>query len=358
MKIILATGGSGGHIFPALLAAHRLRIVGHEILFAGALGGAAERIQKQGFNFHPLGARGLSFVSLKVCLRFLFCMIKAAIESFRLLRKFEPDVVCGFGGYGSFPVVFTAVLLRYPTLIHEQNVVPGKANRVLSRVVQKVAVSFEESRKYFRADKTVLTGCPCHGPQGALDRPGSLARFKLIEQRVTFLILGGSQGSHRINEEFIQTVKLLKEELALQVIHVSGKNDYARLNEVYKSLRIPFALFEFLEDMVPAYSAADLVISRAGAVTVSEIAQFQIPAILIPYPYAHGHQKENAKILCRTRAVRMIEENDLSALKLKEAILELMRLKIDKEEIRKQLKGFFIVDAPLRLAGEIERLKV
>jgi len=350
MKFVIATGGTGGHLFPALRVAQELKREGHDILFLGSFSRGREQMQNSGFAFEDLGAKGLTSAQ---AFGSIVAMIKATCKALRLLRRFQPDTVLGFGGYGAFPVVLSAVLLRYPSLIHEQNVVPGRANAFLARAVKKVAISFGKSAQYFNPKKTVLTGCPCHFPKENADRAAILKEFQLEEGKTTILVFGGSQGSRRINEVFMGAVKMLKEKLDFQVIHASGPQDYPELQNQYNQLGIPFALFEFLDKMEEAYHIADLVVSRSGAGTVSEIASFQLPAIFIPYPFAQGHQKENAAVLCEAKIAHLIEDKDFSAPKLTETISMVLE---QQRGGGSDLKDICFPDAAQRLAQEALRL--
>jgi len=357
MKFVIATGGSGGHLFPSIQLANELSRQGHTIVFLGSFKRANDQIQRAGFTYEELNAKGFVLPPHKWSLGSLVAMIKAVAKAFRSLKKSKPDVVIGFGGYGAFPVVFCAVLLNYPTLIHEQNVVPGRANALLSKFVKRVAISFAKSVKYFNPKKTVLTGCPCHFPNKNMNKNKALKGFHLEQGKTTLLIFGGSQGSQQINEVALKAFGSLKGRLDFQVIHISGKNGYRDLQSQYNQLGIPFALFEFLDKMEEAYCAADLVISRSGAVTVSEIASFQLPAIFIPYPYAQGHQRENASVLCETQLSRLIEDKDLSAPKLTEQILELLARPLNAEEKANRLKDIWFPDAAQKLAQEAVNLR-
>jgi len=357
MKFVIATGGTGGHLFPSIQVAEELDRQGHDIFFLGSFKRTSAQMQKTGFPYEDLNARGLILASHKETFGSVIAMIKAILKAFRSLRKIKPDVVLGFGGYGAFPVVFSAVLLKYPTIIHEQNVIPGRANALLSKFVKKIAISFAKSVKYFNPKKTILTGCPCHFPVKNMNRADILKGLQLDQSKTTILITGGSQGSQRINEVFLKTVKSLREKLDFQVIHVSGVEDYQKCRSQYDLLGIHFALFEFLDKMEEAYCVADLVISRSGAVTVSEIASFRLPAVLIPYPYAQDHQKENASVLCETRLSRLIEEKDLSVSKLTEQILELLAQPLSAKERVDQFKDICFPDAAQRLAQEAVNLR-
>jgi len=357
MKFVIATGGSGGHLFPSIQVAQELNRQGHAIVFLGSFERAIDQIQKVGLPYEELNARGFVLPPRKGSFGSIIAMIKAAVKAFRSLKKIKPDVVLGFGGYGAFPVMFCAVLLNYPTLIHEQNVVPGRANALLSKLVKRVTISFAKSIKYFNPKKTVLTGCPCHFPNKNMNRMEALKGFHLEQGKTTLLIFGGSQGSQQINEVALEALRSLKGRLDFQVIHISGKHGYHDLQSQYNQLGIPFALFEFLDKMKEAYCVADLVISRSGAVTVSEIASFQLPAIFIPYPYAQGHQRENASVLCETRLSRIIEDKDLSASKLTEQILELLARPLSAEEKADRLKDICFPDATQKLAQEAVNLR-
>ena len=352
----MATGGSGGHLFPALKVALELKKKGHEAFFLGSFGLGVDQIQRNGFEFKNLHARGFGSSNLKENLGSSLSLLKASFMAFSFLREFHPDVVVGFGGYGAFPVVLAAVLLRYPTIIHEQNVTPGKANALLSKFVRKVAISFEESYRYFNQRKTILTGCPCQYSPVTISKEEIYQWFNLKEGKTTILVFGGSQGSHRINQEFLKSVILLKDKFDFQFIHICGKKDFDGLKGSYAKIQIPFALFEFLDRMDYAYRIADLIVGRAGALTVTEIAMHQIPAILIPYPYAGGHQKKNALALREAARVSVIEEKSLTTKQLKEAMEGLLTGEAGAGKKEARFPRNFFPDAAARLAAEAEGL--
>lgn len=190
MKILLATGASGGHIFPALVTAHELKQRGHSVVFGGVLKQAGAKIQLAGFECFEISAQGFSTRSLKTMIVFFGGVIKSLIESWRILNQVKPDSVVGFGGYGAFSLVMVAVLQRIPTMIQEQNVVPGKANRILSLFVKKIAVGFQSAQSRFSAKKVLLTGCPCRVLAQNLDRQSILAEFGLSEEMPILVVLG------------------------------------------------------------------------------------------------------------------------------------------------------------------------
>ncbi|MCB9772047.1 MAG: undecaprenyldiphospho-muramoylpentapeptide beta-N-acetylglucosaminyltransferase [Candidatus Omnitrophica bacterium] len=354
MKILLATGGSGGHIFPALVTAQELRSRGHEIVFAGAFRQSGSTIKAAGFRYFEISAKGFSPAN---SIAFFFATIKSFFESVSILKQIRPDIVVGFGGYGAFPVVMAGALQGIPTMIQEQNVVPGKANKVLSVFVKRIAVGFEQALKYFPSEKAVLTGCPCRPIADHLDRLANLKSFGLPEGVPVILVLGGSQGSQRINAEFIRVIKELKDKLTLGIIHICGDKDAKDCKITYEGMSIAHCVFSFTDEIDKAYSVADLVISRAGAMTVTELAAFALPAILIPYPYAGGHQRENALVLTQGHVSHLVDEKDLTSALLTSTVLEMMNRKMTKDEIAKLYSGIYRPDAAKRLSDEIENLK-
>ncbi|MDP2654029.1 MAG: undecaprenyldiphospho-muramoylpentapeptide beta-N-acetylglucosaminyltransferase [Candidatus Omnitrophota bacterium] len=348
MKIVMATGGSGGHLFPALYVADVLRVRGHEVFFAGAFGGMEEKIRRHGYSFRDLPAKGLKTNSLKSVLEFSAAMIQSMARAGTMLREIRPDAVVGFGGYGSFPVVASAIVQRRPAMIHEQNVIPGRANRVLFQFADRVTLSFERTKSYCRRKDAVVTGCPSHRPDPRWTGRSAREHFGLDPEKFTVLILGGSQGSRRINREFLSAVEGMGTPAGLQIIHLCGQADFGEMGREYRRIGADVRLFEFLDEMEAAYAAADMVISRAGAVTVSEIAAFGVPAVLIPYPYAGGHQRANALVLAESGRADMVEEKDLSAKLLETLILDRMTHRGNR-----LAAAVMPPDAAERLAGEV-----
>ncbi len=354
MKILLATGGSGGHIFPALVTAQELKQRGHHVAFAGVFKQSGSTIEAAGFKYFEIPAKGFYRHSPML---FLAAAGKSFFQSLRIFKQFKPDIVAGFGGYGAFPVVMAGILQGFPTIVQEQNVVPGKANKVLFPFVKKFAVGFEQAKKSFPAQKVVVTGCPTRRITRGFDRLALLQGFGLQDGLPIILVLGGSQGSRRINKDFTETVTALKTKRVFSVIHICGEFDAPGCKTFYEKAGVDHCVFSFTDEIDKAYSIADLVVSRAGAMTVTELAAFALPAILIPYPYAGGHQKENALVLTQTRVSRLLEEKDLTPDILAKMILEMLDEKMTKDTIIQSYKGIYRADAVVRLADEIERLK-
>ncbi len=355
MKIIMAAGGSGGHIFPALSVAQELKKNNHDIIFVGAFGALQNKIE-QDFPVIPISVKGFS-LSPKRFFSSIFLMFKAIGESLRIIRESKPDVIAGFGSYSAFAVVAAGILKGCPTLIHEQNVLPGRANHLLSKCAAKIAITFKESEKYFPKAKTVLTGCPSHAKSSPLSKEELLTKYGLMPGLPVILVFGGSQGSRHVNEEFVKAAKILKEKMNFQVVHLSGEHDKAVLKKMYAELKITHFLSSFLDTMGEVYQISDLVIGRAGAVSVTEIGIFLRPAVLIPYPYAGGHQKENAKILEKTGLARILEEKNLSAELFAEMIYELLKNETIREDVKQNINKIVFADAAMRIAKEIENLK-
>jgi UDP-N-acetylglucosamine--N-acetylmuramyl-(pentapeptide) pyrophosphoryl-undecaprenol N-acetylglucosamine transferase len=280
-------------------------------------------------------------------------MIRSIVQSFRILKKVQPDIVCGFGGYGAFPVVFAANILRIPTIIHEQNVVPGKANRLLVPFVKKIAISFRQTHIYLRPHNIVYTGCPSHIPNGSYTREKFLADFKLTSDRKTVLVIGGSQGSQSINEVVLKMLPDLDQQQRVQIIHITGQEDYAMVSDAYKQMNIPHVTFSYMTEIERAYQAADIVISRSGAVTVFELATFRKPAVLIPYPHASNHQRKNAEVLAHTGFATILDQKDLNAHSLRESVLELIENINTASFNERTLLESFELHAAQRLAKEI-----
>ena len=358
MKFVLATGGTGGHLFPALKVAAALKQKGHEVIVAGALSMVEAKLKEQGWAYQNFRGKGFNIRRPRQCLEAFYLMVKAYFQSRGMLKVHQPRAVLGFGGYGSVPVVLAALSRNIPTMIHEQNVVPGRANKLLGKWVRTIAVSFPETRPYFKAEKTIHTGCPCHAPRAeSVDRKKIRSSFGLDPDTKTILCFGGSQGSARLNQMFFDVMKSVGERIPiLQIIHITGKNDYEEYKRRYKEMRMGSVLFPFLDRIDDAYRIADVAVSRAGAVSIHELMAFEVPSVIIPYPHAGGHQKFNARALGRLRLGLVIEEEDLTFKKLYDGILD--RLLVQRSHFNQMDKtdNFFRADADGQLADALINL--
>jgi UDP-N-acetylglucosamine--N-acetylmuramyl-(pentapeptide) pyrophosphoryl-undecaprenol N-acetylglucosamine transferase len=316
-KVLAVTGASGGHIFPAMafLEALEEKYNGIETCVLLPEKSVISAKEKPGCTIKyiqmPSVKMSIDFKNINSIVR----LIKGSLESVGVLLKFQPDIVIGFGGLSSIPVVMCAWLLRMKTLIHEQNVVPGRANKLLSMCVDKIAVSFEETKNYLDnyRSRVVVTGNPLRQSLIKMDKIDALNYFGLSADKFTVLVMGGSRGSHRINMEFVEAVSLMPNASVFQVIHLCGQADFEPLKRRYAGLHVKCALFSFFDAMQYAYSASDLAVCRAGATTIAELIFFGVPAIFIPYPYAYKHQYKNAKVMEEKGRGIIIEEERLGA---------------------------------------------
>ena len=362
IKVLIAAGASAGHLYPALAFAEDLlrRRPLSEVAFVSSVrSGLEETIRGGGYRLFLISIRPL-IPCLAKLLPSLYCLVKSFLESFFIIESFRPDVVVGFGSYISFPVLLEAALFKKATLIHEQNASLGLANKILSLLVDKVVLSFKRTSASNKSEdyglapssqshKYVLTGYPLR----PTFRPVGLDKargFFSLDEKFTILVAGGSQGAHKINTEFSKAVRLLEKRGDFQFIHISGKSDYSYLKKSYACITMKHCLFDFLIPMHLAYSLADLVICRAGAGTIFELASFHKAAILIPYPYAAGHQLENAMALEKENAALVIQEKELGPLGLSENIIRLMASKLERGKLEDNIQKFATPDAGDRLA--------
>ncbi len=328
MKILVVTGPSGGHIFPALSFLDTLKEKYRDINTLLVLP-KSSLVSNTVFDRYGVRYISISSVKLGIDLKFLFAILKflkGSLEGLILLLEFRPDVVIGFGSIVCIPLILFAWLFRIRTLIHEQNLIPGRANRFLAKFSDRIAVSFEESKSYFGVSsrKTVLTGNLIRRELKQMDKDKALDFFGLNPGKFTILVMGGSLGSHRINAEFLNAISEIKNRNNLQVIHLCGPADFPWLKDGYKNLGVNVKVFGFLNQMHYAYSACELVICRAGATTITEIIFFQLPAIIIPYPFAYGHQESNARILTDHGCAILIKDSELDSTLLRQTIENLL----------------------------------
>ena len=318
MRAILAGGGTGGHVIPALAIANQLKkSYGAEVLFIGTARGIENRlVPAAGFPLQLVRVGALKNVSFVTRLKTAFDLPRAIWDAGRMLNEFAPDVVIGVGGYASGPAMLAAVMKHIPTLAFEPNVVPGFANRMVARFVSAAAVHFEETAKYFRHAE--VTGVPV--------RP---AFFEIRSRRggtPTLLVFGGSQGAHAINEAMIQCLPTLHREApGIHIIHQTGERDYNDALAAYRPWGESAEVFRFIDDMPAAFARADLVVCRSGASTVAEIAAAGKPAVFVPFPRAaDDHQTVNALALERAGAAVLVEESKLDGVWLAETIAVLL----------------------------------
>ncbi len=335
MKIVLAGGGTAGHINPALAIAQE--IVRHQpdaqILFVGNRDSMEETLVKRaGFEMRFIKIRGLNRKQLHKNITTIKLLFTAIKEAERILREFAPDVVIGTGGYVSGPVLYAATKLGLHTCIHEQNAYPGLTSKLLSRRVEKVFISFENSARYFKdGRKLILTGNPLRSGFSTADRAVSRQELGLREDDFYVVSFGGSLGATVLNRVVAQELALNQESGEFVRCHAMGKLGIGWMPELLKEKGIPvgettgrFRVVDYIHDMPRQLAAADAVVTRAGAITIGEVLSQGKAAVLIPSPnVTHNHQYHNAAALAEKNAAIMIEEKDLSAQVLYDTLLEL-----------------------------------
>jgi len=322
MKCVVAGGGTGGHLFPGIAIAEAFteREAGNEVLFIGTERGIEVRVLAGGkFPLKTIRAMPLKGRSLLEKIKALGTLPLALSEALSVLREFRPQIVLGVGGYASGPALLAASLLGIKRAIHEQNMVPGMTNRILRGFSQRIFVSFEETKKYFPGKKTIVSGNPIR------KEFLSCSTNRQETGKFTVLIFGGSAGAHRINEAMMDALPSLHGiKSSLRFIHQTGREDLEFVSKGYAQEGFDALVMPFFEDMMTQYQGSDLVICRAGASTLSELAVCGKGAILIPYPYAaHQHQLINARRLVDLGAARMVEDKELAGQSLAQAILHI-----------------------------------
>jgi UDP-N-acetylglucosamine--N-acetylmuramyl-(pentapeptide) pyrophosphoryl-undecaprenol N-acetylglucosamine transferase len=328
MRVLIIAGGTGGHIYPGIAIAQRLKKDKVEILFVGrSKGMEADIIAKYKFPYRGIAGGALPRKLSLVLIKNFFKWIIGFVQSIKILGNFKPQVIFSTGGYVSFPLVLGAWLLRIPVVIHEQNTISGLSNRLAGKLADKITVTFPESKKYFATGKVYLTGNPIREEILCLDRAVAIKNLELKKDRLNILLLGGSAGAHSLNVAMKEALDFLAEfKYKLQFIHLSGVADYELVRSAYFRQGYEAKIFPFMYDIENAYRAADLVICRAGATTLAEITALGLAAILIPYPFATAdHQRKNAEVLAQTGAGVMILNEDLTGTRLAEEIINLVK---------------------------------
>ena len=356
LRLLLTGGGTGGHLFPAVATAEQVRTVLPEssVLFLGTRRRLdRDSLARSGFSVKTIHSYGFKGKNLWELAKALLVLPFSLLESCYHILRFNPDVVMGVGGYVTGPVVAAAWMLRRPTLIHEQNSVPGLANRKLGRLVDCICLSLPQSEKYFPAGKTVLTGNPVRRKiiEAGSRRGGG-------EGRRTLLILGGSQGAHAVNEMVVEALRGGVEAFSsIRVIHQTGRDDEEMVKAAYEELGIDHEVAPFFTDMAGLYGQADLIVSRAGATTLAEIGVVGRPAVLIPYPYAaDNHQEKNGAWYVESGAALMFVQSDLTPQRLAEEILRIINDQHRLDAMSEAMKKLGISNAAERIVDLCQEL--
>jgi UDP-N-acetylglucosamine--N-acetylmuramyl-(pentapeptide) pyrophosphoryl-undecaprenol N-acetylglucosamine transferase len=359
MRMLIAGGGTGGHLFPGLALAEEVktRHPRNDVLFVGTPRGLETRIvPRSGFPLELIDVGPLRRQGTFGTLRSVGRLPRAFWQSRRILKKFDPDVVIGVGGYASGPVVMTAWMMRIPTAVQEQNALAGFTNRTLGHFARACFIAFDEARDGFPRGRTYLLGNPIR--RAFLDN--YLHAREPSAERLSILVTGGSQGAHVLNLRIGEALEILAPSLGgrLRVVHQTGDKDFSGIARRYDGLKgtgLDAQATAFIDDMAAAYSQADLLVCRAGATTIAELTVCKKPAILVPFPFAaDDHQTVNARSMVRSGAALLIPESALTGEKL---AAELRALEGDRELLRRMARQSGLLGRP-QAAREIAEVCV
>lgn len=361
MKVIISGGGTGGHIYPAIAIADALKKhdTGTEILFVGAKGKMEmHKIPEAGYPIVGLNIRGFQRKKILPNIALPYRVLTSLWKARKLLKDFQPDVVVGTGGYASAPVLYMAAKSRIPTLIQEQNAVPGLANRILARYVDTICVAHTSMEKYFSKANIVLTGNPIREDLMHLDKKREFAftYFGLKPEKKCLLVLGGSLGAKHLNKSILQALDAFRE-AGIQVIWATGRLYFDAIKaQLTQQQQHSVKVYSFIKAINLAYAAADIVVSRAGALTVSELCAVPKPVIFVPSPnVAADHQTQNVRALVAKNAALMIKDHEAPR-QLTQAVLRLARAEAQQNTLACNIKAWAKPRATVDITGEIIRL--
>lgn len=367
MKVLVAAGGTGGHIYPGVAIAKYIMMKNpdSQILFAGTNKGLEkDLIPKEGFAIKLIRVRGfkrkLSLDTVKT-VKEMFLGLK---DARKIVKEFKPDIVIGTGGYVCGPVLLAACQRKIPTIIHEQNAFPGITNRILSGFVDRVAVSFEEAKDYLKDhNKIFLSGNPIRSDFRESNRPKARQKLNIPLNSTTIIATGGSQGALSINQSMVELIKRYKDHSKVHIVHITGKNQYQNVMDLIEEEGIDISLYKNIQivpysfDMPNLFKASDLIIARAGAMTVSEICAVGRASILIPYPHATGnHQEFNARVITDKGGGALILDKDLNGETLYKTVSEIVKDKEKLKAMEKVSSNLGILNGDEIIYNEIEKL--
>lgn len=357
LRIIIAGGGTGGHIFPAVAIAHALKAMNAEnrILFVGAKGKMEmTKVPQEGFEIVGLDIAGFNRTNLLKNISLPFKMLKSYFGARKILNDFKPDAVVGVGGYASFPMLNAAQSSDIPTLIQEQNSYAGKSNKILAKKAKAVCVAYENMERFFPEEKIIITGNPVRKniSDNAISKEQGMAWLGMDMDKITLLVIGGSLGAKAVNEAIDNHLdELLRWDI--QILWQTGTPYYEQAKARAEKYEGKVKVLEFIREMDYAYTASDVVVSRAGALSIAELCIVAKPVVFVPYPYAaEDHQTSNAMALVNRNAALMVS-ND----KVMNDLLPKLKMLIDNVEMRdvmrENLETLAIKDADKRIANKI-----
>lgn len=357
LKLLLTGGGTGGHVYPALATLDALsRYVAPEVLYVGTKRGIEARlVAKRGLPYRAIWIAGFQ---RSITLKNLLFPIKLAVslwQSWRILRQFRPDVAVGTGGYVTGPILWLAAQLGIPVVIEEQDVHPGVTSRLLAPHARKICLAFEGAAPHFQkmAEKIVVTGNPVRADLTSVSREAARRLWNIPENSRVVLVFGGSQGAQAINDAVLQSYPTWTAQ-GMVILWQTGERDYERIKAAIGEGTENVRVFSYIDEMPAAYAAADVVVCRAGAITLAELAVVQKPAVLIPYPFAAGdHQMKNARFVESRGAAIVLPQREDLALKLQETVMQLMEDDQKRQKMQQAWKPLAHPDAADKIARVI-----
>lgn len=362
MKVLISGGGTAGHINPGIAIAKYIKNKNPdcEILFVGTQKGLESKlVPRENFEIKFIKVRGFKRKLSKDTLVSVKELFQGLYEAKRVVRDFKPDIVIGTGGYVCGPVVFNAARMRIPTLIHEQNAFPGVTNKLLSRFVDKVAISFKESEDFFKNErKVVFTGNPIRSEMLDVDRNAAREKLGIEKDKPLVVIFGGSRGAETINNTVSELIIKHKDESEFHILFATGELQYDKIIDKLGNIQSKYIkVVPYIYNMADVMTASDLVVGRAGAITLSELTALGVPSILIPSPYVTAnHQEYNARALEKEGAGIVVLEKDLNHNTLYEQIIYLLKDGDKLKKMAQNAKSMGITNASKKIYAIIEEL--
>ena len=357
LRVIIAGGGTGGHIFPAIAIGHALQRLqpGTELLFVGAKGKMEmEKVPQEGFEIIGLDIAGFNRSSMWKNISLPYKLIKSRMQAQIIVKQFKPTAIVGVGGYASFPILHAGQTMNIPTLIQEQNSFAGKSNKILGRRAKAICVAYGNMEQFFPKERIVMTGNPVRKSISDMSRTSEEGKqwFGLANDETAILIVGGSQGARSVNESIHHSLEELMKE-NVQLIWQTGKHNFEQAKQQVEKYNGRVKVYDFIKEMDYAYAAADIVVSRAGALAIAELCIAGKPVIFVPLSSAaEDHQTSNAMALVRHNAALLVKDNEAKT-ELVEKIKMVLHDSAMQEIMSKNLKAMAIRDADERIARKV-----
>lgn len=371
MRVLISGGGTGGHINPALAIARMIKEKYSDsvIEYVGTDKGLETKlVPREGYKLHTVKVRGFSRSLNPVNIDAAIKAVTSVWEAKKIIKEFKPDIVIGTGGYVCWPVLKAAAKMKIPTAVHEQNAVVGMTVKMLSKYVDKVMISFQESAKYFDCqEKIVLTGNPINSDMLNISSIDAKAKLGIDDKTKMILSYGGSLGAMMINKTMLEVIENFSEKNNIYHIHATGRGEWQQIKEKLVAsgysdnadsvTRGKITVREYIYDMPTLLAAADIVICRAGAMTISELSAMGKAAVIIPSPnVTNNHQYKNAAVLKKAGAAILIEEKNLNAQKMKDVLGKLILNTQELEKLQKNIRNFAVLDSLIRIEAVIDEL--